>query len=334
MINVEDKELDVQLNDYNQYHIGYNYGIEASDEFENDLNRNFELGMYLYNNNFISKRKMIDDIVIQALFKGTRFENCSNFEAVLEMNNYDRQEVSIQMLIDAPELEITGPGFIPPVSLRCISNQDIFYIRNAMVVENKYMNNKQYHLHRVSLDEVLPYGLLKPKSTLFYGYEDNTLYIVSEVEIECPWDIKKTSENEYVDYLRLLKYGSDMEAEKRTSIEVRTDVYDYQVEIEADHVSSIEWFIFSRSKMAQATVWDDDGSKIDIEIYDNFKDIILPICYAGEFISSKDRINGNQLSSDCDTWGTAMNARAYTSYVFYIEDQEKYGVVTHSYYVY
>ena len=35
MINVEDKELDVQLNDYNQYHIGYNY----------ELQKNFDLAI-------------------------------------------------------------------------------------------------------------------------------------------------------------------------------------------------------------------------------------------------------------------------------------------------
>lgn len=41
MINLEDKELDFQLNDYSRYFIGNNYIIEASDEIENDLNRGF-----------------------------------------------------------------------------------------------------------------------------------------------------------------------------------------------------------------------------------------------------------------------------------------------------
>ncbi|WP_353883556.1 hypothetical protein [Paenibacillus amylolyticus] len=187
-MNVNTREiletLNVNLSDfeeYIEYHITVCYGVEAKRDFLNLCNSNLLLAVYLYNNNYISKEKMIDDIVIQSLMKGTRYEDNFDIDSMVNECFYDKEEIRLQ--IDYETQEYRYSSSIIPFVISRISNKDMCYIQQVMRVENKYMYEKQFQLHSYSLEQVIPYNLLENDSQLFYAYESNVIYIITGLGI-------------------------------------------------------------------------------------------------------------------------------------------------------
>ncbi|NUU75730.1 hypothetical protein [Paenibacillus xylanilyticus] len=330
MITVQDEIWEQKFNDYSQYFIGEQYGVAASIRFEEDLNRCLVLGQYLFNNDYISKEKMIDDIVIKALLKGTMFEKCNSIDDLLNMN-CDRQETQLAIAIPPShansETEKPDTDTIT-LKLRVVSQQDSYYLQQALNVENKYMTNQQYRFYHVSVDDSLDIKNITGFGWFYLVRENNTIMIVT---------LENRQQNEYESRLEFLISLSRSRIQKETSehvIQVWTDIdFEYCLNIKAEHVSSTEWHLITQKSILEqfAPI---DPVDVEIALYDKTERITLPVCDAGEFISSTDKIRGNTLTSDADTWGTAMNAKAYRSHVYFIEDIQRYGVIVESYYVY
>lgn len=116
----------------------------------NLCNSNLLLAVYLYNNIYISKEKMIDDIVIQSLMKGTRYEDNFDIDSMVNECFYDKEEIRLQ--IDYETQEYRYSSSIIPFVISRISNKDMCYIQQVMRVENKYMYEKQFQLHSWEVD--------------------------------------------------------------------------------------------------------------------------------------------------------------------------------------
>jgi hypothetical protein len=103
--------------------------------------------------------------------------------------------------------------------------------------------------------------------------------------------------------------------------------------IQFNHISFVDWIC---TKIAL-----DNAEGTDLEIgsfnYEEYKTIeelnemTIPVAYAGEYISSTEKITGNQYNSNTDTYGSMMGNCAYNLYFLYVEGLKKFVVVTQEY---
>lgn len=112
---------------------------------------------------------------------------------------------------------------------------------------------------------------------------------------------------------------------------IQITIYGFETKdnIEAYHVNSSEWSLLNQFTQMEKRYGDKfEGSEYEIKTFTNAEDIELKHCSAGAFISSNENVYGNCYSEDCDTYGTS---KAQNAYIYWITDQEKYGVIYHSY---
>ncbi|MFP7486405.1 hypothetical protein SFC65_19765 [Priestia filamentosa] len=69
----------------------------------------------------------------------------------------------------------------------------------------------------------------------------------------------------------------------------------------------------------------------DFYTLEELNEISLPVCYAGEEVSSKESICGNCYASTADTFGAERGSFSYKMYFFYVEDFDKFVTITHTY---
>lgn len=73
---------------------------------------------------------MIDDIVIQSLMKGTRYEDNFDIDSMVNECFYDKEEIRLQ--IDYETQEYRYSSSIIPFVISRISNKDMFMLMKAM----------------------------------------------------------------------------------------------------------------------------------------------------------------------------------------------------------
>lgn len=63
----------------------------------------------------------------------------------------------------------------------------------------------------------------------------------------------------------------------------------------------------------------------------DLKEIVLPNCNAGPYISSTMKVYKNVIDSTCDVNGTMLGASAERIYVYYIKDTAEYAIIENQY---
>lgn len=106
---------------------------------------------------------------------------------------------------------------------------------------------------------------------------------------------------------------------------------DPKVKFDAYHMDMETWELL---KMYIHDSKGNDGDYVYTCIIDPvISEIDYPYCDC-EMVSSTDTIQGNNIDSNCDTWGTSYGYKAQGLFAFYITDLQKFAIVKESYWVY
>lgn len=135
------------------------------------------------------------------------------------------------------------------------------------------------------------------------------------------------------DILDLLRDDS----EGSRSVQVESDAG--LIVLQANHIRLIDWTILSRvAAIAERySDWADEGWNFSFELLDSLEKFLLPSCDSDhpqmQYYGNYRTIEGNMYDSNADTWGSQLGAKGRRTFLFYLPELQKYGVVYGSYWV-